>query len=790
MVFRRPLPAAAALLALALPHAAPARDAAPWWNDAVFYQILVRSFQDSSTGPLAGDGHGDLQGLIDRLDYLNDGNPATATDLGVTGLWLLPMGQAGSDAGYSVIDYETVDAGYGTNADFRRFMQEAHRRGIRVIVDLVINHTSRDHAWFLAARDPKSFYHQFYVWSDTQPLTADGKPAPHWTKHENGKYLYAAFSPGIPDLNVENPIVKDKLFRIARYWLQDMGVDGFRLDAIKHMVEEGTITENSEGTHRWMREFQAYCKAVKPDCFIVGEVWSDTDSVARYKPDQVDMCFQFDLAGGMIDTARSGRPGTLAARQTHVRNSFAPLQYAPFLTNHDMPRVMELLERDPLRMRVAAALLLTAPGVPFVYCGEEVGVAGPDSQARTPMPWSAAANAGFTSGTPYRRLAPGWEKDNVATQTGDPASLLSTYRTLIRQRADLAPLRRGDYTALRVTPAPLMNFTYRLSSSPALVGYSVLEDGSVEFLFDPSLYQGATRGGTTLAADFRADAIQTVSVAGDFNGWAAGQWPLQRTSAGTYTLRREATSFTRDVHEFKFVVNGNQWMEPTAAMPDRKDAGVNGDSHNLVLRRVSQKNTDGAEALSDRLVFTFQPSRTQELLHRVTGRPAALASVPIRTVQAVGSMLGWDNAGIALQATPEGTWRGEWKRTGPAAEAGEFRYLINGEWWAVPAAGMANTHPAEEGSPLYAFLRTLSGREAVLCIINPSSSDQSDYTLFGGEPGRLDPTLTMARDVRTGAVLPAPAFDAEGLTPYRPLPAIPAHGWALVHLTPAKGSNP
>ncbi|MBE9472169.1 MAG: alpha-amylase, partial [Chloroflexi bacterium] len=195
-----------------------------WWNDAIFYEIFVRSFYDSD-----GDGVGDLNGLIEKLDYLNDGDPATTDDLGVTGLWLMPISQSPSYHGYDVADYLTVDDEYGTNEDFRRLMEEAHKRDIRVIVDLVLNHTSSQHPWFQSARDDvDSPYRDFYVWSEENPGYKSPWGGQVWHRTSSG-YYYGIFWEGMPDLNYDNPAVTTEMEEVIRFWLEDMGADGFRL---------------------------------------------------------------------------------------------------------------------------------------------------------------------------------------------------------------------------------------------------------------------------------------------------------------------------------------------------------------------------------------------------------------------------------------------------------------------------------------------------------------------------------------------------------------------------------
>ena len=204
--------------------------------------MFVRSFADSD-----GDGIGDLRGLTDRLDYLNDGDPATTGDLGVTGIWLMPIAESPSYHGYDVVDYEQIEADYGTAEDFKALMAAAEERGIAVIVDLVLNHTSIDHPWFKDSRTPGSEHDEWYVWSDPAPAVAGPGGRPVW--HQDGdRAYYGYFWEGMPDLNVANPAVTAALDEVARFWLEEMGVDGFRLDAARHLIEDGAQLDNTPAT--------------------------------------------------------------------------------------------------------------------------------------------------------------------------------------------------------------------------------------------------------------------------------------------------------------------------------------------------------------------------------------------------------------------------------------------------------------------------------------------------------------------------------------------------------------
>jgi len=402
----------------------------PWWNDTVFYEIFVRSFYDSN-----GDGIGDLNGLIEKLDYLNDGDPATTDDLGVTGIWLMPIMASPSYHGYDVTDYYTVNPEYGTNEDFKRLMAEAHKRGIAIIIDLVLNHTSAQHPWFIEAQDPNSERHDWYRWRESGGAG--------W--HRLGSaYYFGLFWDQMPDLNFENPAVTAEMLNVTRFWLEEMGVDGFRLDAIKHLIEEGEQTENTGATLDWFKEFYTFYKGIKPDAFTVAEVWSPTHIVAQYTGGKVDVCFEFDLAEAMREAAFRARTGGLMVAHENVIAAYPPGQYATFLANHDQTRTRSTLMNDE-QAKVAATLQLTFPGIPFIYYGEEIGMQGakPDENIRRPLQWTP--DGGFSTGTPWRGYYEDYATRNITTQDATPDSILNHYRALVALRNQHAALRVGDW---------------------------------------------------------------------------------------------------------------------------------------------------------------------------------------------------------------------------------------------------------------------------------------------------------------------------------------------------------
>ena len=454
-----------------------------WARGAVFYEIFVRSFADSN-----GDGMGDFNGLISKLDYLNDGNPATSSDLGIDGIWLMPVFESTSYHGYDTTDYESIERDYGSNADFSRFLEEAHKRGIRVIVDLILNHTSVEHPWFLdSAASTSSPRRDWYVWSATNPGWNQpwGGNDPSWHAR-NGWYYYGAFWSGMPDLNFRNAEAKAEMFRITRHWLMQ-GADGYRLDATRYLVENGpgeAGQADTEGTHQVLKELSAEVRRIRPEAILVAENTVDTAKLATYfgstavvkEGDEMPMNFNFPLASAIVEGVKNGDANRVRnTLREMIRLYPAGIIDAPFLTNHDQTRIATVLGTNRARLRSAAAILLTLPGMPFLYYGEEVGLQnGPtaaDESKRTPMPWSPAG--GFSSaGRPWHPYAPGLASENVASQTDDPRSLLSDYRNWIAARKSSPALRKGTLTPLE-TGAQILAFLRESAQERVLVVHNM-----------------------------------------------------------------------------------------------------------------------------------------------------------------------------------------------------------------------------------------------------------------------------------------------------------------------------
>lgn len=472
------------------------RDSA-WWQRAVVYQIYPWSFQDSN-----GDGIGDLPGIISRLDYLNDGSPDS---LGVDAIWLSPIYPSPmKDFGYDVADYCDVDPRFGTLHDFDRLIHEAHRRGIRVLMDLVLNHTSDQHPWFLESRSSRrSPKRDWYCWSD--PGRHGGRPsnwravfggwAWEWDEATQQYYLHS-FLKEQPDLNWRNPEVRGAMRDIVRFWL-GRGVDGFRLDAINWIGKDTRWTNNPRRlafrsylqqihrydrdqpeTHEVLRTLRSWLKDY-PDAVLVGEASSDTPGgpAAFYGTgtDELHLVFNFRLLKSPWQAERFRR--VIQEWERSIPPGGWPTQV---LSNHDQSRHYtrygkrvrpDAAER---RARAAALLLLTLRGTPFLYYGEEIGMrdvrlryhqlrdpytrryrpffTGRDP-ARTPMQWDDSPSAGFTTGVPWLPVSPDYQQINVARQSQDPASSLSLYRRLIRLRWAFPALTVGTSREIEGGPS-------------------------------------------------------------------------------------------------------------------------------------------------------------------------------------------------------------------------------------------------------------------------------------------------------------------------------------------------
>jgi len=455
---------------------------APWWKHGVIYQIYPRSFQDGG-----GDGIGDLEGIISRLEYL--------AWLGIDAIWISPIYPSPmADFGYDIIDYCDIDPVFGDLSCFARLLDEAHRRGLKIIMDLVPNHTSDRHPWFLDSRSSRTALRRdWYIWRDGRP--AGGPPnnwmsnfgGSAWTWDERtGQYYYHAFLKEQPDLNWCNPDVRAAMHSVMRFWL-DLGVDGFRVDVLWHLMKDVGFRDNpinpafapgQPDINRFLQvhsadqpeiaEVVAEMRQVAeayPERVLIGEIYLPLARLVAYYGDDlsgVHLPFNFQLLFAAWNAASIG-----ALIEEYERALPAGAWPNWVLGNHDQKRVASRIGRD--QARIAAMLLLTLRGTPTLYYGDELGMRdvpipadairdpwekrepglgfGRDPQ-RTPMQWSASPGAGFSDATPWLPVANDYPRVNVASERSDPSSMLVLYRNLIALRRASAALREGSYRPL------------------------------------------------------------------------------------------------------------------------------------------------------------------------------------------------------------------------------------------------------------------------------------------------------------------------------------------------------
>src|SRR5262245_3070665 len=457
------------------------RAALPWWQTAIFYEVFVRSFADAD-----GDGIGDFDGLRARLDGLAGGGATIgASGLGVNALWLMPVAESPSYHGYDVTDYTATKPDFGDLAAFRALVDAAHQRGLKVVIDFEANHTSSQHPWFADAVAGGA-HHDWYVWTKDDPGWPNPIGAGDPWRPSNAGYYYALFWEGMPDLNLRNPAVTTELERVAQIWL-GLGVDGFRIDAARHLIEDGPDQQvNTPETHAWLSAFRDDIHATRPDALVVGEVADAERTSGGYTTDgSLDMAFDFEIGPAIANAVSHGDASSLLTSEVGIQKAYPNGGAGTFLSNHDQPRTMTTLRGDATAAALSAGALLTAPGTPFIYYGEELGMTGgkPDERIRTPYPWTAAAPGfGFTTGTPWELFGDGAATTNVATESADPASLLSAYRNLITLRT--------DHPALATAPFA------RLDSSNPRIAASLRTDASGTLLVIQNLGPEAARGVT------------------------------------------------------------------------------------------------------------------------------------------------------------------------------------------------------------------------------------------------------------------------------------------------------
>jgi alpha-amylase len=406
------------------------------WPYGVNYEVFVRSYADSN-----GDGIGDFNGLTDKLDYLKD--------LGVGGIWLMPIMPSPTYHKYDVVDYKAVDPEYGTEEDFKKLVAEAHKRDIKILVDLILNHSGSDHPWFQAAiTDKNSPYRDYYVWAKkdsiraqlskkTISLDSDNLTQWHPVKGDTlDEHYYGFFWGGMPDLNFDNPKVKAEFVEIGKYWLNEMNVDGFRLDAAKHIYPTERATDN----HAFWVWFKDEMQKIKPDVYLVGEVWSKAAEVAPYLKG-LPALFNFDMGYAITSVVQSGQDTIGLIKKYKEINDFyksSTQDYidATFLKNHDQNRIISELGNDLNKAKVAAGILLTLPGTPYIYYGEEIGMQGlkPDEYIREPFIWDDGEKDKLRTTWETPKYSTDETVRSLAKQRDDPGSLYNYYKSFISYR--------------------------------------------------------------------------------------------------------------------------------------------------------------------------------------------------------------------------------------------------------------------------------------------------------------------------------------------------------------------
>lgn len=431
-------------------------------NNRTYYEVFLYSFYDSN-----GDGIGDLKGLTQKLDYINDGDPATDTDLGCNGIWLMPVMKSTTYHKYDVVDYYSIDEEYGTIEDFRELIAECDKRGIKVIVDMPFNHTSAQHEWFLSAVNSlkvadcgqeecnvEGLCQKHNKYCNYYNFTQEKASDIYYETGVEGWYYEGKFWDQMPDLNLENEDVRRDLEAVMQYWL-DLGVGGFRLDAVGEYYSGATL-RNVE-VLRWITD---YVKSQSEDNYIVSEVWQSFDSYSKYYDSGADSCFDFAFAGpdgkiakvikqGTAKNTGRGYVDTLAAVQQVIKTYNENAIDAPFYTNHDMARSAGYYQNNLDQMKFAQAMNLMMNGSAFVYYGEEIGMSGSgkDENKRAPFIWSSESTEGMTKG-PEEMEEVKSAFPSMEEQQNDPSSMLSYVKAAIRLRNVFPEIARGDITVL------------------------------------------------------------------------------------------------------------------------------------------------------------------------------------------------------------------------------------------------------------------------------------------------------------------------------------------------------
>lgn len=456
------------------------------WPHGVYYEIFVQSFYDGDS-----DGIGDFKGLTQKLDYL--------AELGVNGVWLMPIMESPTYHKYDVTNYKSIHPDYGTEEDFKTFVEEAHKRNIKVIVDLILNHTGYDHPWFQNAKQGKdAAYRDYYVWAmkdsireqiAKKEISLDSDNITQWHAVDGDtlqEHYYGFFWGGMPDLNFDNPKVKEEFIDIGKYWLEYMNVDGFRLDAAKHIFPD----ERAEDNHEFWVWFRTEMEKIKPDVYLVGEVWSGAEQVAPYLRG-LPALFNFDLGYAITRTVNAGKNtedliGKYKGIIDYYQSITSDYIDATFLKNHDQNRILSELGGDQDKARVAAAILLTLPGTPYLYYGEEIGMLGmkPDEYIREPFIWD---ENGKDKGQPTW-IEPRYSTSKtvvpLSKQIKDENSLYHFYKNLIALRNGSRALTYGAIETVDIPAHEIISLIRKEDKEDLLVLHNISDTEITIFVND------------------------------------------------------------------------------------------------------------------------------------------------------------------------------------------------------------------------------------------------------------------------------------------------------------------
>ena len=458
------------------------------WPRGITYEIFVQSFADSN-----GDGIGDINGMTSKLDYLKE--------LGVEGIWLMPMNPSPSYHKYDVADYYDIHPDYGTLDDFKNFVNEAHKRNIKVVMDMVLNHCGSTNKWFQEAlKDQNSKYWDYFVWTHkddpkVKPATvtsADGtqrRVRSNWNVVDNSDYLYFShFGRNMPDLNFDNPKLQQEVFKVGKFWLKEVGIDGFRLDAARHIFPDERAADN----HKWWEYFLQEMKTVNKDVYIVGEVWAPADVVGPYLKG-IPALFNFDMGGEIIKAVNDENGSQLVEKHKKIEDFYGSINPdyvdASFLTNHDQNRVMSSVNGNSDKEKMAVALLLTLPGSPYLYYGEEIGMTGkkPDQYIREPFLWDKKKNDKLRATWIQPRNSSDSTVVPASVQLIDKNSLLNYYKTFIHLRNASYALTYGKLSPVNIAPNPAVCAFIRSDEKESLLVFHNLSKEKLVINLSPEL---------------------------------------------------------------------------------------------------------------------------------------------------------------------------------------------------------------------------------------------------------------------------------------------------------------